>query len=200
MADDVAPAVTQFSTRKQGSSLRDWALRRNYNLALGTFSRAAPLARRALTTRSNDASNFAWSRAHPVKSTATLRSPPRSPAGTADNSLPFQRRVCHMANPIKPRKGRKNRLFISKRRGHCSFVPAGLIIVGPRTPAMNRWAIVGRPCGTGCSAVIQPRPRHLLPCRAIGAEGFDHTLQWHLKLRVTLFPAGESGSCRVGSG
>ena len=68
----LAPTVSAKSDAVEPTFARPlWRGRRvptSYNFALGAFSLATSSVRRALTTRSNWDSNFAWSLSQPVKS------------------------------------------------------------------------------------------------------------------------------------
>ncbi len=66
-----------------------------------------------------------------------------SPAGTGDDSPPFQRWV-RMPEPPKPHRGERK----PPRPLAHSLVPDGTALVcGPGSPAINRWAMDFRPAG-----------------------------------------------------
>lgn len=76
---------------------------------------------------------------------------PRSPAGTPENSPPFQRWVS-VQKWNKSRQGRQNPVLFSD----VFFRPSGAWeIFGRDNPAINRWAIFGRPCGTGTNGGVE---------------------------------------------
>jgi len=70
------------------------------------------------------------------------------PGGMAENSPPFQRWV-DVRDATSSPGGTKEPLA-----GRASFAPGGAWIVrDASTPAINRWAIFGCPCGTETSSV-----------------------------------------------
>lgn len=75
----------------------------------------------------------------------------QSPGGTNENSPPFQRWVSDR-NWNESRQGRQNPVLFS----HAFFRPSGAWgIWGRVDPAINRWAIFERPCGTKATGGVE---------------------------------------------
>lgn len=75
----------------------------------------------------------------------------QSPSGTKDNSPPIHRWVADW-NRNESRQGRQNPVLFSD----VFFRPSGAWgIFGRDNPAINRWAIFGRPGGTGTNGGVE---------------------------------------------
>jgi hypothetical protein len=73
------------------------------------------------------------------------------PVRAKDNTPPFQRWVADW-NRNESRQGRQNPVLFSG----VFFRPSGAWeVFGRDYPAINRWAIFGRPCGTGTNGGVE---------------------------------------------
>jgi hypothetical protein len=111
-----------------------------------------------------------------------------SPAGTRENSPPFQRWEAMTQKSCKPRRGERRARW-SRRFGdrfrqsatHFLSSLTGLVPPPPGIPAMNRWAIFFRPPGLGFDADSEYRRR---PTPAPVPRKPDHSRPKHSRERA----------------